>query len=282
MFKTEDKRRPARTVKPAKASVTGSPSKGRRPPPKTAAAGARKVLTAKGNIKGKEPAQPPPQPQKEKKPAAVQKKKLPVQESPSGKYAKLAQRKLVAKAAPKSSYERPTQAFMLRHRLNQFLSKKQSIGTEHQDQPQQQPPAKAERESSNNEDSAVSISKPSIHEPPKTVEPPSPPLPPPPEPQQPAANPPKIVIPAKAMLPVDDMPPVAPPVTVPSPEDISPINGDPNSPPDIDPKHTLALIPPRRERFQQPQQVLLVMSIISCVAEAETEQRPLRKVRLNL
>ncbi len=59
----------------------------------------------------------------------TEKKKLPSCDSPSAKYAKLAQRKLVAKAAPKSSYERPTQAYMLRSRLNQFLSKKQSLCT---------------------------------------------------------------------------------------------------------------------------------------------------------
>eukprot|EP01022_Parablepharisma_sp_SALTPOND_P004344 TRINITY_DN120123_c1_g1_i1.p1 TRINITY_DN120123_c1_g1~~TRINITY_DN120123_c1_g1_i1.p1 ORF type:complete len:637 (+),score=56.16 TRINITY_DN120123_c1_g1_i1:418-2328(+) len=57
------------------------------------------------------------------------KKKVP-KESPVGKYAKLAQKKMVAKSAPKSSYERPTKAYMLRHKLNQFLTKKQSVTTD--------------------------------------------------------------------------------------------------------------------------------------------------------
>ena len=41
----------------------------------------------------------------------------------AGKYAKMAKIKSEKKSAPKSSYERPTQACILRHRLNVFISK---------------------------------------------------------------------------------------------------------------------------------------------------------------
>ncbi len=48
----------------------------------------------------------------------------------SGKYAKIAKIRSENRAAPKSSYERPTQACLLRHRLNQFISKEIAVTAE--------------------------------------------------------------------------------------------------------------------------------------------------------